>query len=221
MLQGAIFDFDGTLADTTWIWRKTVSQLIHTRGRCYDERWLFATAYMEPLEIAGYIIEHYGVPGEPQEIVNQMDEGMRTLYHHAKLKDGVAELLALLWQQKIKMCVATASEKALVSSVLERCGVARFFEEVLSCQDVGRSKRWPDVYLAAAARLGTPVGDTAVFEDMLLAAQTARKAGFPVIAVRDDVSATKEHRQKLQSLAVRYVNTPRELLKDRSWMLTV
>ena len=219
MLKGVIFDFDGTLGDTTWIWKKAVGELILEKGRRCDEEWLFATAHMGPREIACYLIDRYGIADTPEAVVERLDRRMHALYlKEATLKDGGLELLELLREKGIKMCVATATERLLVRAVLERCGALAFLEEVLSCQDIGCSKQQPDVYLAACARLGTHPGNTVVLEDMLFAARTARRAGFWLIGVEDDISATQEHRRALRALADRYVKTPRELVQDRAWL---
>lgn len=57
------------------------------------------------------------------------------------------------------------------------------FDFILSCETLGVSKNRPDVFLEAARRLGAAPGETAVFEDALYAARTAREAGFYTVAV--------------------------------------
>jgi len=72
---------------------------------------------------------------------------------------------------------------------LTRLGIARHFDFMISCVDVGASKDRPDVYLAAAERFGAAPAETAVFEDSLRALTTARNAGFYTVAVADTASA--------------------------------
>ena len=63
--------------------------------------------------------------------------------------------------------------------------VADDFVGIVTCASVGRGKDAPDVYEAALARLGVPKSATAVFEDALHAAETAKRAGFFVVGVYD------------------------------------
>ena len=72
-------------------------------------------------------------------------------------------------------------------SGLESCGLAEFFtpETIISCSDIGVGKERPDVFLAAREVLGTPLSQTAVFEDSALALETAKNAGFATVGVYD------------------------------------
>ena len=81
------------------------------------------------------------------------------------------------------MSVATATAEPLARACLERLGVAHYFDFILSCETVGKGKTQPDVYLEAARRMGSAPEDTAVFEDALYAAQTAKEAGFYTVGV--------------------------------------
>ena len=84
------------------------------------------------------------------------------------------------------MCVASATAGELMEACLSRLDAAKYFEFLLSCEEVGSGKSRPDVFLEAARRLGARPGEIAVYEDALHAALTARKAGFYTVAVYDD-----------------------------------
>ena len=104
-----------------------------------------------------------------------------------EVKPGVPAYLEKLKQQGVKMCIASATSVPLVTICLERLGLKDYFEFFLSCVDVNASKDKPDVFIAAEKFLGTPRGQTWVFEDSLLAAQTAKAA------------RSEEHTSELQS----------------------
>ena len=90
-----------------------------------------------------------------------------------------------LRQKGIKLCVASATAEDLVSLCLTRLGVRDYFEFLLSCESVGTGKNRPDVYFAAAERLGAAVENTVVYEDAWYAVRTAKNAGFRVVAIFD------------------------------------
>ena len=99
------------------------------------------------------------------------------------LKPGVKAYLERLRGRGCRLCVATATAEPLARQCLSRLGVDGFFDFILSCETLGVSKDRPDVFLEAARRLGATPGETAVFEDALYAARTAREAGFYTVAV--------------------------------------
>ena len=77
---------------------------------------------------------------------------------------------------------------------LEKCNLAEFFtpETVISCSDIGVGKERPDVFLASAKVMDTPVDKTVVFEDSALALETAKKAGFATVGVYDSHQTAQE-----------------------------
>ena len=99
------------------------------------------------------------------------------------LKPGVKEYLERLRARGCRLCVATATAEPLSHQCLSRLGVDHLFDFILSCETLGVSKNRPDVFLEAARRLRAAPGETAVFEDALYAARTAREAGFYTVAV--------------------------------------
>ena len=82
--------------------------------------------------------------------------------------------------------MASATAEHLMEACLKRLGVLEDFEFLLSCETVGAGKHSPEVYHAAVEKLGAKPEDTAVYEDVLHAVETAKKAGFYVAAVYDD-----------------------------------
>ena len=115
------------------------------------------------------------------------------------LKDGVAEYLKSLAERGVRMCVASATAEPLMQACLKRLGVLECFDFLLSCETVGAGKNRPDVYFAAAQRLGCRPEEAAVYEDALYAAKTAKQAGFYVVGIYDETAG--RHWQELSQLA--------------------
>ena len=105
------------------------------------------------------------------------------------------------------MCVASATAEPLMEACLSRLGVAHYFQFLLSCETVGAGKNRPDVYFAAAERLGAEPEEIAVYEDALYAARTAKEAGFYVVGVYDD--SASGHWDELKELADEWMKVPR------------
>ena len=186
MIKGAIFDFDGTLLDSMFIWDTFGEDYLRTLGKEPKENLTetFKTFTLE--QAAEYYREHYGVTLSVEEIVDGVNDMVAEIYRtKVTLKDGVRAFLEGLRAQDVKMCVATVTDRAIVEDVLNRLGIRDFFVEILTCAEVGCNKETPHIYLAALEVLGTKKDETVVFEDALHALITAKKDGFKVAAVYD------------------------------------
>ena len=186
MMKGAIFDFDGTLVDSMFIWDTFGEDYLRTLGKEPRENLTetFKTFTLE--QAAEYYREHYGVTLSVGEIVDGVNEMVAKLYRtKVTLKDGVREFLEALKSQGVKMCVATVTDRPIVEDVLCNLGIRDFFTEIFTCAEVGYNKETPHIYRAALEVLGTKKDETVVFEDALHALMTAKKDGFPVAAVYD------------------------------------
>ena len=186
MIKGAIFDFDGTLVDSMFIWDSFGEDYLRTLGKEPKENLTetFKTFTLE--ESAEYYRTHYGVTLSVAEIVDGVNRMIEDLYKSTvPLKKGVAEFLAGLSKAGVRMCVATVTDKYLVEAALTRLKVRQYFGEIFTTAEVGCGKNDPKIYRTALAYLGTEKHETLVFEDVLHALMTAKNDGFPVAAVYD------------------------------------
>lgn len=191
--QFAIFDMDGTLVDSMGYWDRLAVEFLESRGVAeVSGELLEKIVPMTMTESAALFQQEFGLEGTPEalaaEINGMMDEHYR---RDVPLKAGVQEYLEALHQKGVKMCVASATAEHLMEACLQRLGVRDYFEFLLSCETVGAGKTQPDVYLAAADRLGAAPADTVVYEDAIYAAETAKKAGFTVVGVYDESAKTR------------------------------
>ena len=203
MIKGAIFDFDGTLVDSMFIWDTFGEEYLRTLGKEPKENLTetFKTFTLE--QAAEYYREHYGVTLSVEEIVDGVNEMVAEIYRtKVTLKDGVREFLEELRVQGAKMCVATITDRPIVEDVLCNLGIRDFFTEIFTCAELGYNKETPHIYRAALEVLGTSREETVVFEDALHALMTAKNDGFPVAAVYDK---HEEKQEKLKEIADIYI----------------
>lgn len=196
----AIFDMDGTLVDSMGCWNRLADEYLIQRGfpplgREVKERSIAMTM----LESAQLFIDLYGLSGTPEQIAGEINALMEEHYRaDIFLKPGAAALLERLRSAGVKMCVASSTNPVLIDLCLRRLGVRDCFEFLLSCEEVGEGKNRPTVYLEAARRLGGSPENTIVFEDILVAAATAKKAGFSLGVIYDANSdAEQAHLKQL------------------------
>ena len=203
MIKGAIFDLDGTLLDSMFIWDTIGEEYLRSLGKepHEDLKETFMTLTLE--EAAEYYREHYGVTLSVKEIVDGVNAMVEQTYRtKVTLKPGISEYLAWLKENRVRMCVATVTDRYLVEETLERLGVRHYFSEIFTCAEVGFGKDKPVIYQKALEHLGTEKSDTYVFEDLPFALNTAKTDGFPTVGVYD---RHEVHQDELKGLADYYI----------------
>lgn len=187
--KAAIFDLDGTLTDSMYVWDRLPEELVRQFGGIPAPDLSHTLRAMSSPQAIDYLIRTYHLPATPQQLTQAMETiADREYREKVPLKPGVHPLLERLRQLGIPCGVATASQAHQARQALERLGVWPFFSFVLSATQYG-PKTCPDLYLEAARQLGAAPQHTLVFEDALHAAQTAARAGFQVVGVYDAFSA--------------------------------
>ena len=185
-IRGAIFDVDGTLLDSMFIWDTIGETYLRSIGYQPKENLNETFKNMSLHQAARYYQTEYGVTLSIDQIMDGVNAMLERYYRFkVPLKPGVAELLEWLRQNGVKLCIATATDRHLVEAALDRCGVLSCFGEIFTCNEVGHGKDEPDIFEAALRFLGTRREETLVFDDALYAVRTAKEAGFPVAAVYD------------------------------------
>ena len=186
MLKGAIFDLDGTLFDSMFIWDTAGEVYLRSIGIEPREDLQKVLKPMSLLQSATYIREKYGVLLTVEEIMDGINRTVEDFYFHTvQPKEGVVVFLEQMKKQGVKMCIATATDRYQAQAALNRCGMEAFFSEIFTCTDVGHGKDEPFIFEKALEYLGTTKADTVVFEDAYHAAKTAKADGFITVAVYD------------------------------------
>lgn len=215
-IRGAIFDVDGTLLDSMFIWDTIGETYLRSIGYQPKENLNETFKNMSLHQAARYYQTEYGVTQSIDEIMDGVNAMLERYYRfEVPLKPGAAELLERLRQSGVRLCIATATDRHLVEAALNRCGVLSCFGEIFTCNEVGHGKDEPDIFEAALRFLGTRREETLVFDDAFYAVRTAKEAGFPVAAVYDSHEKAQD---QIRMLADVYLEELTQLDKIRKYL---
>ena len=139
-------------------------------------------------------IDRYPIlPMDAQGLIDGLDRQITARYEqYARPKDGVIDFLNRLQARGIRMAIATLTARRHAEKALRDRGMLAYFDFLLTIEDVGISKREPEIYLRAAARMGLAPAECVVFEDAPYAGVTAKRAGFRVCGMAEPAYAGGE-----------------------------
>ena len=215
MVKAVIFDWDGTLADT----RKAVVQsfqkvLTETGCRVSDE---FIARRMG-IGTKKTIIEAFRecrMRLDVSTLEKLADEKVRIqagLADIVSLFGGATELLEAL-QGKTKIVLATMSGRKVVDKLLPAKRIAKYFDVVVSADEVANPKPDPEVFLVAAKKLGVAPEDCVVVEDSVFGVRAAKAANMKCIAVPSGAYSKEELEQEQPDLMIDSLLEKEKILK--------
>lgn len=188
--KAALFDLDGTLLDSMYVWSRVDEVFFAARGIPLPEDYGRAIAGKSFRESAQYTVERY-LPGERwQDVCAEWTRLSELEYaHNVRLKSGAMSYLRMLRREGVKLAVATALTPKLFEPCLRNLGIDDLFDAFCSTEHTGgHGKASGEVYLLAAEKLGVAPEDCAVFEDVLAGVEGAKAVGMRAYCVRDSHS---------------------------------
>ena len=212
VLKACIFDFDGTLGDSMWVWEAVIGEFFERCGVQPAVDDMERLAQLGMARGAAEFVERYQLEQTPQQVIAEWLAAARRKYAaDVRLKPGAREFLQQLRRRGVKTGIATAQERETLMMALENEGALTLLDVVLTCDEVCQSgKSTPAVYWETARRLGAEPYDCLVFEDVAGPAAQAHAGGFGVVGVRD-ASPAQDH-EALATEADAMIEDYRELL---------
>jgi HAD superfamily hydrolase (TIGR01509 family) len=209
-IKAVIFDLDGTLVDSMWVWGKIDTDYFKKRNMDLPFNLKSQIEHLSFDDTAAYFKSNFNIPDTIEEIKKEWTDFAYGEYlNNVKLKPGVVQFLTLLKSLNIKIGLATSNSKPLLEACLKSNDIYHYFDSITLTSEVCRGKNFPDIYLLAAEKLGVKPEECIVFEDILPAVKGAKSAGMKVIGVYDDFS--KEQKEDIISHADMYIVEYNEL----------
>jgi len=183
--RSVLWDLDGTLVDSEeyhWLaWRDSMAvegvPITH-------EQFLKSFGLRNDTIVPGWI------PGASAETIERIGGAKERLYRRLVREGGLKPLPgAREWIERLasdgwRQAIASSAPRENVDAMLAVLGLAAGFQAIVSAEDVTLSKPDPQVFLNAAARLGSSPAQSIVVEDAPAGVEAARRAGMRSIGVR-------------------------------------
>jgi beta-phosphoglucomutase family hydrolase len=181
--KGLIFDMDGTLADSMPIHFKAWKLTAAENGFEYTEKQFLDTAGMPTLKIVPLINRELGLNLDPIEFSRRKEELFLENIGDLKLIEPVADIV-LRYHNILPMSIGTGGKKDIAKLTLKMLGFDKYFDIIVSAEDVEHHKPYPDTFLKCAELMNVPPEFCQVFEDGELGLIAAERAGMVVTDVR-------------------------------------
>ena len=191
--DAVIFDLDGTLVDSMWVWSKIDEDYLGRYGIEVDEMLESELEGMSFTETAEYVKNRFQLEDSVEKIKADWNQMASDFYRaQVPLKKHVREFLEYLESQDITMGIATSNSHELVEIVLEAHGMRQKFASIRTSCEVEKGKPYPYVYQQVAKDLDVEPTRCLAFEDVPNGVLAAKRAGMTICAIRDRQVAEME-----------------------------
>lgn len=185
MIKSVLWDLDGTLVDSEqyhWLaWRDTMAA---------EGVPLTHQEFLKTFGLRNDTIVPQWIPNATPERIDRIASAKERLYRRLVREGGLEPLPGVRdWTERLaydgwRQAIASSAPRENVDVVLAVIGLASCFQAIVSAEDVTLGKPDPQVFLTAAARLGSDPAQSIVVEDAPADIEAARRAGMASIGVR-------------------------------------
>ena len=199
-IRAALFDVDGTLTDSMYIWENAGEALLHRHNIAPPPGLKKELDALTLRQTAEYFNQRFRLHETAEETMDEICGMVEEEYFYkVPEKPHVEDALRWLEERGVVLGIVTASERYHVEAACRRLGIWKYFRKLFTCTEMGLTKHTPEIFERAAGELGAAPGETVVFEDAYHAVKTAAEAGFWTVAVDDTYN--KQYTAELRETA--------------------
>lgn len=196
-IKAIIFDMDGTLVDSMWIWKQIDIDFFKMFDFDFPGDMQKEIEGMSFYQTAVYFKERYNFPITVEEMIDIWNEMAHEKYaNEVFLKPGAKKFLEYCKSHNIKLGIATSNSRFLFDAVREHLNLDEYFDCMLTGTEITNGKPAPDVFLTVASRLQINPEDCLVFEDIIPGIMAGHNANMKVVAIADLYSANDEEQKR-------------------------
>lgn len=188
-IKACIFDLDGTVIDSMWVWGSIDYEYLKKYGYEVPSDMKEDIEGASIREVAVYFKNRFGIEDSIEKIMNDWNDMAIEKYSTSvPLKPHIKEFFQYLKEKNIKIGLSTSNSRVLAEAALKHHNVLDYFDGISAgCSDI-KGKPEPDVYLLTASILSVEPEYCLVFEDLCKGIIAGKRAGMKTVAVKDDYS---------------------------------
>lgn len=187
--EAVIFDLDGSLVDSMWMWQEIDVEYLARFGIELPENLQSQIEGMSFSETADYFKARFAIPDSIEQMKADWNKMAWDKYmYEVPLKPGITEFLEECANRGIRLGIATSNSRELVENIAKVHHLRDYFSCIMTGCDVDHGKPYPDIYLAVARKLHVKPENCLVFEDIVPGILAGKNAGMEVCAVEDEYS---------------------------------
>ncbi len=210
-IEAVLFDLDGTLVDSMWMWESIDLEFLTARGLKMPENLKYEIEGISFAQTADYFIERFDLEDTPEELMKIWNDMAYEKYcREVPLKPGAKRFLEYLKERGICVGIGTSNSLELTRACLSAHGILEDIDYILTSDEVPNGKPEPDIYRMGAEHFGVKPERCLVFEDIPNGMIAAIRAGMQVCGVEDEFSAELTERKK--ELSDYYITSYEQIL---------
>lgn len=206
--EAIIFDMDGTIIDSMWLWKHVDEKFFAERNMVMPETLQKDIESLSMDDTAQYFLSHFPLDYTKEELISIWNDMADYEYRNdVTYKEGALEFIKELKKSGKKLGIATSNSRELVNAVDDHLHFLPYMDCVITSKEVPKGKPNPDIYLAVAEKLNVTPKNCLVFEDVIGGLTAGIRAGMDTCAVQDDFSRDSwEEKKKMATYAIESYN---------------
>lgn len=183
-MKAVIFDMDGVIIDSEPFWQRAEFEVFSSLGVSLNTEHTDITKTMTTVEVTKFWYEKFPWESKSLEEVEEMviARVMELIEEAGGEINGIKSFIKKLKSNGFKIGLATNSPYKIIPVVLEKAGIAEYFDSIFSAEFVEFGKPDPTIYLMTSKELGIDPENCIVIEDSYSGMMAAKKAGMKVVA---------------------------------------
>ena len=189
-----LFDLNGTMIDDMHYHIQAWHGILNSLGANISLAKMKEECYGKNTELLERIFPNRFTNVEKDTMSLEKEKQYQQAYRpNLQLINGLDNFLEKTHKAGIKMAIGSAAILFNIDFVLDGLGIRKYFDVLVSADDVTDSKPNPETYLQCAAKLGIAAADCLVFEDVPKGVEAAMHANMDAVVI-----TTMHHKEEFE-----------------------